>query len=234
LEHRKESKTIDSKDYRVLPDTKIDFGKWPTIAASYAKTTKQYKALLLRHLEKLSSRQQFHYASHRQALLLIFQGMDAAGKDGAIRHVMSGVNPEACEVFSFEQPSAEELEHDFLCRTTCRLPERGRIGIFQPILLRGGARRSSAPGTSPQQGARTRVAQRQEHLGTEVWLDRRFGEPFHLHRYVDEQAFRYNNRATKDNPLTDYDRFMLALSQISGKRLTYAELTGKVGETAGW
>jgi transposase-like protein len=57
-------------------------------------------------------------------------------------------------------------------------------------------------------------------------------EPFHLHRYVDEQAFRYNNRATKDNPLTDYDRFMLALSQISGKRLTYAELTGKVGETA--
>jgi transposase-like protein len=56
-------------------------------------------------------------------------------------------------------------------------------------------------------------------------------EPFHLHRYVDEQAFRYNNRATKDNPLTDYDRFMLALSQISGKRLTYAELTGKVGET---
>jgi transposase-like protein len=59
-------------------------------------------------------------------------------------------------------------------------------------------------------------------------------EPFHLHRYVDEQAFRYNNRATKDNPLTDYDRFMLALSQISGKRLTYAELTGKVGETASW
>jgi transposase-like protein len=58
-------------------------------------------------------------------------------------------------------------------------------------------------------------------------------EPFHLHRYVDEQAFRYNNRATKDNPLTDYDRFMLALSQISGKRLTYAEMTGKVGETEG-
>jgi PPK2 family polyphosphate:nucleotide phosphotransferase len=63
-------------------------------------------------------------------LLLIFQGMDGAGKDGAIRHVLSGVNPEGCEVFSFKQPSAEELEHDFLWRTTCRLPERGRIGIF--------------------------------------------------------------------------------------------------------
>ncbi|MGD0632443.1 MAG: hypothetical protein ABR987_24225 [Terracidiphilus sp.] len=73
-------------------------------------------------MEKLSSLQQFHYASHRQALLLIFQGMDAAGKDGAIRHVMSGVNPEGCEVFSFKQPSAEELEHDFLWRTTSRLP----------------------------------------------------------------------------------------------------------------
>jgi PPK2 family polyphosphate:nucleotide phosphotransferase len=74
--------------------------------------------------------QHLHYASNRQALLLIFQGMDAGGKDGAIRHVMSGVNPQGCEVFSFKQPSAEELEHDFLWRTTRHLPERGRIGIF--------------------------------------------------------------------------------------------------------
>jgi PPK2 family polyphosphate:nucleotide phosphotransferase len=122
--------TIDSKDYRVPPDKKVDLGKWPTIVAPYAKSTKQYKELLLHHMEKLSTLQQLHYASHRQTLLLIFQGMDAAGKDGAIRHVMSGVNPEGCEVFSFKQPSAEELEHDFLWRTTCRLPERGRIGIF--------------------------------------------------------------------------------------------------------
>jgi PPK2 family polyphosphate:nucleotide phosphotransferase len=81
-------------------------------------------------MEKLASLQHLHYASHKYALLLIFQGMDGAGKDGAIRHVMSGVNPEGCEVFSFKQPSAEELDHDFLWRTTCRLPERGRIGIF--------------------------------------------------------------------------------------------------------
>jgi polyphosphate kinase 2 (PPK2 family) len=78
----------------------------------------------------LSSLQQLHYASQSLCVALIFQGMDGAGKDGAIRHVMSGVNPEGCEVFSFKQPSAEELEHDFLWRTTCRLPERGRIGIF--------------------------------------------------------------------------------------------------------
>jgi polyphosphate kinase 2 (PPK2 family) len=81
-------------------------------------------------VEQLSSLQQFHYASAKLAILLIFQGMDSAGKDGAIRHVMSGVNPEGCEVFSFKQPSEEELKHDFLWRTSWRLPERGRIGIF--------------------------------------------------------------------------------------------------------
>ena len=90
----------------------------------------RYKKLLGEHIEGLSSLQNFHYASSRYALLLIFQRMDAAGKDGAIRHVMSGVNPEGCEVFSFKQPSAKELKHDFLWRTICHLPERGRIGIF--------------------------------------------------------------------------------------------------------
>jgi PPK2 family polyphosphate:nucleotide phosphotransferase len=122
--------SIDSKDYRVPPDKKVNLGKWPTIVDPYYKSKTQYQEILHQHMEKLSSLQDLHYASHRYALLIIFQGMDGAGKDGAIRHVMSGVNPEGCEVFSFKQPSAEELEHDFLWRTTCRLPERGRIGIF--------------------------------------------------------------------------------------------------------
>ena len=121
---------IDSKDYRVPPDKNVNLSKWPTVVDPYSKSKKEYKQLLHQHMEKLSSLQQLHYASHRYALLLIFQGMDGAGKDGAIRHVMSGVYPEGCEVFSFKQPSAEELDHDFLWRTTCRLPERGRIGIF--------------------------------------------------------------------------------------------------------
>ncbi|MGO9939751.1 MAG: ADP-polyphosphate phosphotransferase [Terracidiphilus sp.] len=121
---------INPTDFRVPPDKKIDLGKWPTVVDPYANSTKKYKELLQEHMEKLSSLQQLHYASHRYTLLLILQGMDGVGKDGAIRHVMSGVNPEGCEVFIFKQPSAEELEHDFLWRTTCRLPERGRIGIF--------------------------------------------------------------------------------------------------------
>jgi PPK2 family polyphosphate:nucleotide phosphotransferase len=122
--------TIDLKTYRAQPGKKVDLGKWPTAVDPYAKSKKAYKELLRQHMEKLSSLQQLLYASHQDALLLIFQGMDAAGKDGVIRHVMSGVNPQGCEVFSFKQPSSEELEHDFLWRTACRLPEHGRIGIF--------------------------------------------------------------------------------------------------------
>jgi PPK2 family polyphosphate:nucleotide phosphotransferase len=96
----------------------------------FYKSKKHYKKLLEEDVEELSALQQLHYASHRYALLLIFQGMDAGGKDGAIRHVMSGVNPQGCEVFSFKQPTANELDHDFLWRTSRQLPERGRIGIF--------------------------------------------------------------------------------------------------------
>ena len=96
----------------------------------FCKSKKRYQELLHEHVDKLDALQRLHYASNRYALLLIFQGMDAAGKDGAIRHVMSGVNPQGCEVFSFKQPTADESEHDFLWRTTRHLPERGRIGVF--------------------------------------------------------------------------------------------------------
>ena len=121
---------ISSKDFRVSSGKKVELDKWPTIVKPFFQSKEEYKELLDAHVEGLSARQQLHYASGRYAMLLIFQGMDSAGKDGAIRHVMSGVNPEGCEVYSFKQPSAEELKHDFLWRTTCRLPERGRIGIF--------------------------------------------------------------------------------------------------------
>jgi PPK2 family polyphosphate:nucleotide phosphotransferase len=121
---------IKSKDFCVQPGEKIELKEWPTIVKPFFKSKKGYKKLLKEHVEELSSLQRLHYSSNHYALLLIFQGMDAAGKDGAIRHVMSGVNPQGCQAFSFKQPSAEELEHDFLWRTTRRLPERGRIGIF--------------------------------------------------------------------------------------------------------
>ena len=121
---------IDSKDFRVAPGKKVKLNEWPTVVKPYCESKEHYQELLAQHVSELSKLQHLHYASNRYALLLIFQGMDAAGKDGAIRHVMSGVNPQGCEVSSFKQPSAEELEHDFLWRSTLRLPERGRIGIF--------------------------------------------------------------------------------------------------------
>src|ERR1039457_3753690 len=123
--------TINSKDFRVPPGKAVNLEKWPTHVPPVYKSKKQYHKIIEEHAELLSSLQQLHYASNRYALLLIFQGMDAAGKDGATRHVRSGVNPQGCQVSSFKQPSAEELEHDFLWRTTFRLPERGQIGIFK-------------------------------------------------------------------------------------------------------
>ncbi|MFZ3321187.1 MAG: ADP-polyphosphate phosphotransferase [Usitatibacter sp.] len=121
---------INSEDFRVPAGKDVDLKKWPTLVKPAYKSKKKYKQMLTKHVEELSALQQLHYASNRYALLLIFQAMDAAGKDGAIRHVMSGVNPQGCKVFSFKHPSATELEHDFLWRTTRDLPERGQIGIF--------------------------------------------------------------------------------------------------------
>ena len=121
---------IHSKDFRVSAGKSVNLKQWPTLVKPFYRSKKRYHKLLEQHIDQLSSLQRLHYASNRYSLLLIFQAMDAAGKDGAIRHVMSGVNPQGCQVFSFKQPSADELEHDFLWRTTCRLPERGRIGIF--------------------------------------------------------------------------------------------------------
>ena len=112
------------------PGKGFKLSKCATKVKPFFKSKKHYHKRLDKGIEELSELQRLHYASNRYAILLIFQAMDAAGKDGAIRHVMSGVNPQGCQVFSFKQPSTEELEHDFLWRTTCRLPERGRIGIF--------------------------------------------------------------------------------------------------------
>lgn len=121
---------IKSRDFQVQEGDKVNLKKWPTRVKPLYKFKEQYQKLLEDQVSELSALQQLHYASNRYAVLLIFQAMDAAGKDGAIKHVMSGINPQGCQVFSFKHPSATELEHDFLWRTTQSLPERGRIGIF--------------------------------------------------------------------------------------------------------
>ena len=121
---------IDIKQFLVPEAGNIKLNEWPTRVAPLYESKKAYKKLLKAQVVKLSAQQQLQYADDQYSLLLVFQAMDAAGKDGAIKHVMSGINPQGCQVFSFKQPSATELDHDFLWRSAKCLPERGRIGIF--------------------------------------------------------------------------------------------------------
>ena len=121
---------IPLKPFRVAEDTEVRLKDWPTRVKPLYKSKDDYQAMLAAQVGELSEQQTRLYADDRYALLVIFQSMDAAGKDGAIKHVMSGVNPQGTQVFSFKHPSSEELDHDFLWRTTRCLPERGRIGIF--------------------------------------------------------------------------------------------------------
>ncbi|MGA8761899.1 MAG: polyphosphate kinase 2 family protein [Candidatus Sulfotelmatobacter sp.] len=112
----------DGKHFRIKDFNPADTGHW--------HSKEHAQQALAEGVARMAELQNKLYAEGSWAVLLIFQGLDAAGKDGAIQHVMSGVNPEGCQVYSFKSPSAEELQHDFLWRTTRDLPERGRIGIF--------------------------------------------------------------------------------------------------------
>jgi len=195
---------LDSNDFRVHADQQIQLRKWPTRVAPVYKSTEHYQVLLQEHVKRLSELQQLVYASDRHALLLIFQAMDAAGKDGAIRHVMSGVNPQGCRVYSYKHPSATELAHDFLWRTTRDLPERGQIGIFNrsyyeevlivrvhPEILRGEAITASRVGKHALWRERYRsIVNLERHLaenGTRI-------VKFYLHLSKEEQRKRFLER----------------------------------------
>jgi PPK2 family polyphosphate:nucleotide phosphotransferase len=121
---------IKTEKFLLQAGDKIKLKEWPTLVKPFYRSKKHYEELLEEHVRQLSFLQELLYANNRYSILLIFQAMDAAGKDSVIKHVMSGVNPQGCQVYSFKHPSVEELKHDFLWRTTRCLPERGRIGIF--------------------------------------------------------------------------------------------------------
>lgn len=121
---------IQTNRFKVKPGSAVKLKKWATQVKPIHATQEVYQEMLAEQIAALSEQQECLYAANQYSLLLIFQAMDAAGKDGAIKHVMSGVNPQGCQVFSFKHPSAQELDHDFLWRYSQCLPERGRIGIF--------------------------------------------------------------------------------------------------------
>jgi polyphosphate kinase 2 (PPK2 family) len=128
---------INSNDFRVRETDEVDLKKWATIVAPVYKSKKQYQKLLQDHIAQLSAMQQLHYASDHHAVLLIFQAMDAAGKDGAIRHVMSGVNPQGCQVFSSSIPAPSNCSTTFfgappaICRSA-----GGSVSSTAPITRR--------------------------------------------------------------------------------------------------
>lgn len=121
---------IDTDDFQIKPGEKVNLKDRPTDIDPLCSSKEEYKQELQKHAKELENIHELLYASDKYAMLLILQGMDTAGKDGAIRHVLSGVNPQGCEVTSFKEPSKEELLHDFMWRSTVHLPARGKIGIF--------------------------------------------------------------------------------------------------------
>ena len=208
---------INSNDFRVPERTEVNLKKWPTRIDPVYESSEEYQELLRKHVQSLSGQQELLYASNRYAVLLIFQAMDAAGKDGAIEHVMSGVNPQGCQVFSFKHPSATELHHDFLWRTTRDLPERGRIGIFNrsyyeevliarvhPQILRGeGLPRKVLHANNFWHDRFRSIVDLERHLdrnGTRVIK-------FFLHRSKEEQRIRFIDRI--DRPEKNW-KFSLA------------------------
>ncbi len=121
---------INIDRFRVAQGKKVDLTQWPTLTAPVYKSEDHYAELLKEYVGTISAQQQLLNASASYAVLVIFQAMDAGGKDGAVAHVMTGINPQGCQVTSFKAPSEQELKHDFLWRAVRELPERGRIGIF--------------------------------------------------------------------------------------------------------
>ncbi|MEO8306383.1 MAG: ADP-polyphosphate phosphotransferase [Betaproteobacteria bacterium] len=234
--------SINPSDFRVPPGKRVDLKKWPTLVKPVYKSKKKYKQLLAEHVEQLSSLQQLHYASNRYALLLIFQAMDAAGKDGAIRHVMSGVNPQGCKVFSFKHPTPAELEHDFLWRTTRELPERGQIGIFNrsyyeevlivrvhPALLDGEHLPSAlADARDVWQGRYRSIVDLENHLyrnGTVIIK-------FFLHLSAEEQRKRFLQRIDEPDKNWKFSAADIQERKFWGQYMTaYGECLGATSTT---
>ncbi len=121
---------MNKKDFQVKPDSVFSLNEFSTSDTGSFKSKEDAQDILRDNIKKMFQLQNMLYAYDKYSLLIIFQAMDAAGKDGTIKHVMSGLNPQGTQVFSFKQPSIEELDHDYLWRIHKHVPERGRIGIF--------------------------------------------------------------------------------------------------------
>jgi PPK2 family polyphosphate:nucleotide phosphotransferase len=177
---------IETKEYLVREGKRLDLKKYPTRCV-ICESKDEYKDTLAKHVKQLDELQRLLYGANQYALLVVFQGMDAAGKDGAIRHVMSGVNPQGCEVTSFKQPSTDELEHDFLWRAEAKLPGRGRIGIFNRSYYEEVLVTRVHPELLGNEGLAARVSK-----GKGFWKDR-----YHSIAEMEKHLYRNDTRIVK-------------------------------------
>lgn len=177
---------IDTREYLVREGHRLNLKKRPTRSV-ICESKDEYKDTLEKHVKQLDELQRLLYGANQYALLVVFQGMDAAGKDGAIRHVMSGVNPQGCEVTSFKQPSADELEHDFLWRTEAKLPGRGRIGVFNRSYYEEVLVTRVHPELLGKEGLPDRVSK-----GKDFWKDR-----YHSIVELEKHLYRNDTRIVK-------------------------------------
>lgn len=208
---------INPDDFRVQEGEKVNLAKRPTHVELFYRSKEDYREILARHIDRAQELQCRLWADSRYAVLFIFQAMDAAGKDGMIKHVMSGVNPQGCQVYSFKHPSAEELNHDFLWRTTRDLPERGRIGIFnrsyyeEVLILRVHPEILASEGLSKERerGAAVWKERYRSIVDFERHLDRNDTRivKFFLHLSKEEQRRRFLSRI--DEPQKNW-KFSLA------------------------
>ncbi len=198
-----ETVTLPTRRYRVTPGEGVDLASWRTKDEPVCGSRKELDQLLAAHVEALTALQARLYACDSNAVLVILQGMDAAGKDGVIRHVMSGVNPQGCRVTSFKQPSAEELKHDFLWRAVKALPERGMIGLFnrsyyeEVLVVRVHHDLLAAEGRDPEHGPKGLWRERYRSIRDfEAHLSRNGVEivKIFLHLSKDEQRRRFLSR----------------------------------------
>ena len=195
----------------------------PGDAAGLAIDKDEAKAMLQDSIRKLTNLQDMLYAQNRWAVLAIFQAMDAAGKDSAIEHVMSGVNPQGCQVYSFKTPTAHELDHDYMWRTTTAMPERGRIGIFnrsyyeEVLVVRAHPEILAKQNLPPHLVTKDIWNQRYEDIRAFEQYQARNGTlilKFFLHVSKDEQAKRFLERI--DDPAKNWK---FNLGDVSERKL---------------
>jgi PPK2 family polyphosphate:nucleotide phosphotransferase len=237
---------IDPKDFLFSGGKKINLKNWSTATKPFYRSEKHYRELLTADVAELSALQRLLYASNSYSLLLIFQALDAAGKDGAISHVLTGVNPQGCKVFSFKHPSAEELEHDFLWRTTRCLPARGRIGVFnrsyyeEVLIVRVHPRILRGEGLPPRlegekklwQGRFRSIVDLEKHLhrnGTQVLK-------FFLHLSKDEQRKRFLARIDEPDKNWKFSQDDIAERKFWNQYITAYEecISATSTKTAPW